>query len=161
LQLSDDGQRVAIMYRSPKFDSFVQVWQLTGEPKLITEFKGGTFALSPSGKLLLTSDIVKQQVFDIDSKKAIANLSAFLSHAFFRDDKALVTTQRSHMFTDARKGKITIWNIPANADGGSFEIADDRFNNALPAKNGKEFWLFMSHDKFEVECYDLDAKKLA
>jgi WD40 repeat protein len=161
LQLSADGQRLAISYRTPKSETFVQVWQLTGAPKMIAEFKGGSFALSPSGKLLLVADVFKQEVYDIESKKAIANLSGFMSHAFFPDDKTLVSTQRSGMFANATKGKITIWNIAANADGGSFEVPDDRFNNALPAKNGKEFWLFMSHEKFEVECYDLDAKKLA
>ncbi len=27
-------------------------------------------------------------------------------------------------------------------------------------KRGKELWLFMSKDKFEVQCYDLDTKSL-
>jgi WD40 repeat protein len=162
LQLSADGRRVAIDYREGPAKSLVQIWELTAEPKVIAELPGGYIALSPSGKLVTAS--LNQDVYDVDSKKSVARLpseSLYWSHAFFRDDSILVVTSRSYEFDKQSPGRITIWNITKNADAGSFAIPDHRFEMALPAKGGKELWLFMGNKKFEVECYDLNAKKLA
>lgn len=161
VQLTKDGQRLAVVLPAST-KSKTQIWDLTGAPKLVGEFDGGRgFALSPSGTRLLTRGLFDARVYDIESKKEIAKLPMGYSFGYFRDENTLVTTERSHNFPTPSKGKITQWDIAKNADAGSFEIPDDRFNGAFLTKNGKELWLFMSHDKFEVECYDLDAKKLA
>jgi hypothetical protein len=163
IQLSSDGKRLAVAYRTPKFTSATQVWDVAGaEPKVIAEFEGSSFALSPSGKLLLSpKGFFGAIVQEVDSKKSIAEVPEAFSFAFFRDDNTIALTTRSHDFATATKGKITLWDIAKKADAGSFGIPDNRFNVALPARGGKEYWLFMSNKKFEVECYDLVAKKLA
>lgn len=160
VQLTKDGQRLAVVHPVAGKRT-TQVWDLTGAPKLVAELDGFGFALSPSGARLLTRGLFDAKVYDIASRKEIAKLPGSYSFGYFRDENTVVTTERSHNFPDLTKGKITQWDIAKNADAGSFEIPDNRFNGAFLAKNGKELWLFMSHDKFEVECYDLDAKKLA
>jgi len=155
------GQRVAVLdHASDK--TVTQIWDLAKHPKMIAQFEGFKFALSPSGKrLLLNSGYFEAKAFDVESKKELAKLPDSYSFGFFRDENTVVTTTRSHNFPQHTKGKITQWDVSKNADAGSFEIPDNRFSVAFLAKNGKELWLFMSNDKFEVECYDLDTKKLA
>lgn len=157
-QLSADGRRVAVSYRGPNYKQFTQVWDLSGEPKMIAELDGGQFALSPSGKRVLTSE--SQGLYDIDSKKSVGRAPTAFPNAFLLDDTTLVSVERSYNFPQHSKGKIVIWDAAKNAEIRSFEIPDNRFSLALPAKGGKEIWLFMAHQKFEVECYDLEAKKL-
>ena len=158
VQLTADGKRLAVTHKSPKSGNVVQIWDLSDVPTVIAEFPAFLFALSPSGRFILSSD--RLEVYDVASKKPVAKLSYLFSHAFFRDDTTVVTTMRSHDFAANTKGKIVIWDVSKNSDAGSFEIPDNRFEHALPAKNGKEIWLFMGHNKFEVECYDLDSRKL-
>jgi WD40 repeat protein len=160
--LSQDGKRLAVAYMTKDYKHFTQIWDLSAQPKVLAEFKDSVFALSPSGKRLLGSgSMFDSTVYDVDTKKPLAQLPISFSHGFFRDEHKVAVTGRSYSFETPAKGQITQWDIEKNADAGSFEVPDKRFSVALPAKNGKEFWLFMAKDKFEVECYDLDAKKLA
>jgi hypothetical protein len=162
IQLSSDGKRFALAYSTPQYKSFTQIWDIAADLRMIAEFEGGKFALSPSGKFVLTSgDLFTPKVFNVDTKQPVCDLPTSFSFGFFRNDNIVVLTTRSYMFMDAAKGKITQWDITKNADAGSFEVPDNRFSIALPAKNGKEYWLFMSHNKFEVECFDLDTRQLA
>jgi WD40 repeat protein len=161
LQISTDGQRLATVSSDGKGKFNTQIWDLSGEPKVIAEFEGFVVALSPSGKLVFIQSSGFGTVYEVASKKSVAKLPNFVSHGAFRDDTLLASTQRSHDFPHPQKGKITLWDIAKNADAGSFEIPDDRFDDAYPAKDGKEFWLFMSANRFEVECYDIEGKKLA
>jgi WD40 repeat protein len=160
VQLSDDGKILGVACGSGLGKNFTKVWDISGEPKEIGEFDGHTFTLAPSGKFIVTSGDFSQGVYEVATKKPVAKLGSYFSHAYFRDDNTLVWTQRSHNFPEATKGKITVWDLKKNADAGSFEIPDNRFHVALPANGGKEFWLFMSNNKFEVECYDVEGKKL-
>jgi hypothetical protein len=165
IQFSADGKRVALGARTPDSQSFTQVWQLGADPKVVAEFPkssgGGIFALSPSGKRVVVRGVAMPEAFDVDSHKSLGKLPAgTFSHAFFRDEDTVVYTQCSHNFPMPSKGKITVWDVAKNKDAGSFEIPDDRFSAAMPARNASEFWLFMSAGRFEVECYDLAAKKL-
>ncbi len=57
--------------------------------------------------------------------------------------------------------KVFVWDVVQNADAGTFAIADARFRHAFPARGGAELWLFRYVGRFEVECYDLAAKRLA
>ncbi len=161
IHLSSDGKRLALAYSAPQYKLMTQVWDISAAPKMIAEFKGGQCALSPSGKFVLTSELFSAKVFNVDTKQPVCEVPTSFSFGFFRNDNVVVLTSRSFMFLDASKGKITQWDITANADAGSFEVPDNRFQVALPAKGGKEYWLFMSHEKYEVECYDLDTRQLA
>jgi hypothetical protein len=140
--------------------SVSKVWDISAEPKPVGEFASSVFALSPSGKLLVAQGEVGQAVYEVSTQKPVAKFAHPFTHIFFRDDNTLVWTNRSYNFPQASSGKITVWDVKKNADAGSFEIPDNRFNVALPANGGKEFWLFMSNNKFEVECYDVAEKKL-
>jgi len=159
VQVSADGKRVGIAHKTPDSGVGIQLWDLTGEPKSLGLFEGSAFALSPSGKLLVTNR--RGEIYDIASKKPIAKMPESFSHVCFRDEGTVAATTRSYDFPRHTKGKILIWDVQKNADGGTFEIPDNRFSVALPAKNGREFLLFMSNNKFEVECYDLHTKQLA
>ena len=167
VQLSADGKRVAFGCDAPKDGSHTQVWQLGAQPKVIltspVSYGGGVFALSPGGTRLLISGTVSAEAFDVDTGKSLGhptNTYRF-SHAFFRDESVAVWTQRSHEFNKPKGRKVYVWDVVKNADAGTFEIADDRFEVAYPAKDGAELWLFQSAGRFEIECYDVAAGKLA
>jgi WD40 repeat protein len=155
-RLSSDGKRLAVAYDTPTYKSITQIWDLSAQPKVVAEFEGCRLALSPSGKRVL----VGSKIFDVESKKQLASVPNFNPTGFFRDDHTVVTTDSSDDITHAATGKIVQWNIDKDADAGSFEIPDNRYDAALAAKNGTEVWIFMSRGKFEVECYDLGTKKL-
>jgi hypothetical protein len=162
IQLSADGKCVAVGVQEAKTGkTFTQVWQLSPKPKVLAElpksFGGGVFALSPSGKRVIVSGA---GVFDVESGKSVGKGPPGFSHAYFRDEETAVCVQRSHDFSKAAKRSITVWDVAQDKDAGSFEIADDRFTTALPARGGKELWLFMAAGRFEVECYDIADKKL-
>ena len=160
VQLSDDGKILGVACGSGLGKTFTKVWDISGEPKEIGEYDGYAFALAPSGKFIVTTGGFSPGVYEVATKNPVAKLNSYFSDIYFRDDNTLVWTQRSHNFLEATKGKITVWDVKKNADAGSFDIPDNRFRAALPANGGKEIWLFMSNDKFEVECYDVAAKKL-
>ncbi len=164
--LSADGSMLAVgvVGAGEKTPSTVQVWNLGGKaPKAQSAFTGGlySFALSPNGKRLLTSE--KREVYDTVSKKVVAKLSRDFSHAFFFDDNTVVTTKRSYNFGGGPgRGEINIWNLTKKTGPeATIPLLDDRFNRMLPAKKGTECWLFLSAEKFEIECYDIKTKKLA
>jgi WD40 repeat protein len=156
-QLSADGKRLAVGCKTPKSDWLTQVWSLSGEPKVIAEFDASNYILSPSGKLLLTSQ--DSRVFDVDTKKQVAQLPTGFSHGAFLNDQIVVATKRSYHFPDEEKGRITIWNVALNHDAGSFDVPDNRFNEAVVLRERNEVWLFMAHHKFEVECYSLRSHR--
>jgi WD40 repeat protein len=159
IKLSDDGKILAVGWHTPEAKDVVTVWDISGEPKSLAQFECSKFELSPSGKFLVTYGVPK--VFEVSTKKLVAELkSIFMSHMYFRDDNTLVWTTRSFNFPEATKGKIFVWDVAKNADAGSFDIPDNRFETALPANDGKEIWLVMSNKKFVIECYDLAGKKL-
>ncbi len=167
VQLSADGTRVALGSDAPKDGSLTQVWRLGHKPAVVftspASYGGGVFALSPGGTRLLTSGTSAPEAFDVDAGKSLGeptNARRF-SHAYFRDDRVAVWTQRSHDFSNPRKRTVYVRDVVANADAGTFEVADDRFEVAYPVRAGAELWLFRTGDRFEVECYDVAAKKLA
>ena len=163
--LSADGSilAVGVVGTDDKTPSTVQVWNLGGKaPKLQSSFTGGlySFSLSPNGKRLLTSE--KREVYDTVSKKVVAKLSRDFSHAYFLDDNTIVATKRSYDFSGPGRGEINIWNLTKKTGPeATIPLMDDRFNRMLSAKNGSECWLFLSANKFEIECYDIKSKKLA
>ncbi len=156
IHLSDDGKRLAVAFQNEKRESLIRVWDVVAGLQQVAEVKGYLVALSPSGKYVASGN----QVTDLATKAVVATARGAVSHVFFRNDSILVTTARSYDFPKASKGRVTLWDIQKNADAGSFDIPDNRFSAALVTKRGKELWLFMSKDKFEVQCYDLDAKSL-
>lgn len=164
--LSADGSilAVGVVATDEKTPSTVQVWNLGGKaPKMLSSFTGGlySFALSPNGKRLLTSE--KREVYDTVSKKVVAKLSRDFSHAYFLDDNTIVTTKRSYNFSGGPgRGEIHIWNLTKKTGPeATIPLMDDRFNRMLPARKGSECWLFLSADRFAIECYDIKSKKLS
>jgi WD40 repeat protein len=160
VQLSDDGKILGVACGSGLGKTFTKVWDISGEPKEVGEYDGYAFTLAPSGKFIIATGGFSPGVYEVATKKPVAQLQYSFSHVYFRDDNTLVGTNRSYNFPQATKGKITVWDVKKNAEVSSFDIPDNRFNVALPANGGKEIWLFMSSNKFEVECYDVAAKKL-
>ncbi|MFO0798153.1 MAG: hypothetical protein U0804_11815 [Gemmataceae bacterium] len=162
LQLSADGKRVAFGVRNADGQSWTQVWDLSGPPRALATLPKGSPAglrvLAPSGRRVVTAEAL---VFDVDTGKQVCRLpDSFFSHGYFRDDDTLVFTQRSHGFDKAEKKPVRVWNVATNADAGSFDVPDDRFQTAAPTRGGAEFWLMMAAGKFEVECYDVATRKL-
>src|SRR5262249_16833502 len=119
----------------------------------------------PSGKRLLTSSTSSPEAFDVDTGVSLGkhpSLNGF-SHAFFRDERVAVWTQRSHDFRTPMKGWVHVWDVVANADAGTFVIPAARFQFAQPARRGAELWLFRSTGPVEIDridCYDVAAGKL-
>lgn len=162
LQLSADGTRVAFGMQDADLKSWTQVWDISGAPRALAtlpkEYGGGLGGLGPSGRRVVTGQAV---VYDVDSGKQLCRLGeGFFSHGYFRDDDTFVFTQRSHGFDKAVKKPIRVWNVARNVDAGSFDVPDDRFEAAGPARGGAEFWLVMAAGKFEVECYDVATRRL-
>jgi hypothetical protein len=160
VQLSQDGTVLAVACKLPGYNSATYVWNLSGEPKELCEIPDGLYALSASGKRIATRGVLSATVYEVATKKPVVKLSHTCSHLYFRDDNTVVSTTRSYNFPEATKGQIVVWDLAKNADAGSFEIPDNRFDTAIPTKGGKELWLFMSNNKFEVECYAVAEKKL-
>jgi hypothetical protein len=163
IQISADGKRVALAYSKGLDGSFVQVWQISDKPKVIFEapkdHQTGHLALSPSGKRVFASD--RGSVFDVDTRKPIARVSAaFYSCIFFKDEDTVVSAHRSYNYSKPHKSRITVWNVATNKDAGSFDVPDGRFVSAYPGNKGKEIWLFLEPDKCEIACYDIAEKSL-
>ena len=164
MQITPDGKRVAIAVTPTGGKPAMQVWELGVAPKRLYQseqtYGGATPALSPSGKRL----VAHGKVYDVDrgdAGKPLATLpGAYYSHAFFAGEDRVVATSRSHGFDKLRKGTVTVWGVTANKDAGSFEVPDDRFMDAFPAKGGRELWLFQGADRCVIECWDTATGKL-
>ena len=167
VQVSADGTRVALGSDFPANGSLTQVWQLAPRPNVLftspTCYSGASFALSPSGERLITSSTGSPEAFDVNAGESLGKLldTNQFCDAFLRDDGVAVWAVRSYERSKLSKGKVFVWDVVKNADAGTFEIADNRFSDAFPARNGAELWLFRYVGRFEVECYNVKTKKLA
>ena len=151
--LSDDGKILAIDVTTDEFKVVTQIWDLKAK-KLVAEFPDFLRALSPSGGRVL----VNLTVFDVTTQKPLGESKIGMTHAAFRDEDRVVSSNRSYSSPKPQEGKVVQWDVTKNADAGSFAIPDADFSDLFLAKDGRELWLFMGNKKFEIECYDLDAK---
>lgn len=156
LAFSADGTRLAVATASNK----TQVWEVTAAPRLVQEFKGGTFVLFPSGKQIMFSDLTQPEVYDVESGKQKVRLNRGYAFAVARDESTVVMASPDYGAQKVTAGQLRLWDVSRNAEVGVIELADNRFHDAKLTKSGKELWVFLRYQKFEVECYDLDTKKL-
>lgn len=164
MQITPDGKRVAIDVTPTDGKPAMQVWELGASPKRLYQseqtYGGATPALSPSGKRV----VAHGKVYDVDrgdAGKPLATLpGGYYSNAFFAGEDRVVAVMRSHGFDKLQKGRVTVWGVAANKDAGSFEVPDDRFTDAFPAKGGRELWLFQGADRCVIECWDTATGKL-
>ena len=164
VQITPDGKRLAIAVTPTDGKPAMQVWGLGAAPKRLYQseqtYGGVTPALSPSGKRV----VAHGKVYDVDrgdAGKPLATLpGGYYSHAFFAGEDRVIATMRSHGFDKLEKGAVTIWDVAANKDAGSFEVPDKRFTDAFPANGGRELWLFQAADRCVIECWDTTTGKL-
>ncbi len=160
--LSADGSVAAFTYQDAGArTSRCRVYDLTQTPpKLVRAFPGAAYGLSPSGKRLYTSE--DNSVFEVASGKAVGHVPGVGQRTFFLgEDRLLTHGPSADTGTGGLKGRIILWDVAADKDGGSFDIPDGRFRDLFPAKDGREAWVYMNSGDREVRCYDLAAKALA
>ncbi len=156
VQISADGKVVAISYEvgTDIIPGRIDVLNISGQPKVLAQLDGGRFALSPSGALVCTQSRGVSAVWDVKNRKRPARLPIMLYSAFFVGEDIVVATENPKLELGHQPGKVTVWNVSANADAGSFDIADHRVVEAFPVRDGAEIWLVVGGDKFEIERYD-------
>lgn len=163
LRVSADGRTFAV--RTDNKD--ICVYDISGVPKLIGQYRGSEFALSPSGKYLFTVEsILKYTVTDLASQQMVgkAGLKTKIhgcTACFFRDDNTIVyLLPYNHK---PPKGAIVLWDY-AKDEQSLFEIPDSRYSHAFLMSGGNELWMVTNQyeqRKFEIDCYDLTKMKLA